>query len=128
MEALLGHHIDSFREDYIKITVEGLITKEIMITAISELMHHSDYITKHSLWDLSGGSLGLSIGDLKEIVGILNLYKPETKSFANKSAIVVPGEMHKAVVNIFISMSKMLPFKYMVFERINDAKTFLSKA
>lgn len=123
----MGHYIDSSREDYIKITVEGVITKDIMITAISELMHHKDYITKHSLWDLSGGSLGLSIGDLREIVGILNLYKPKERSFANKSAIVVPSEMHKAVVNIFISMSKMLPFKYMVFERIDNAKAFLSK-
>ena len=123
----MNHQIDASHEDYIKVAVDGRITKDIMIAAISELMHHPDYISKHSLWDLSGGSLGLSIGDLKEIVGILKLYKPKEKSFANKSAIVVPGAMHKAVVNIFISMSKTLPFKYTVFEHINDAQAFLSK-
>ena len=121
----MAHQIDASHSTYIQVTVRGRIGKDVLIAAMSELMQHPEYTIKHSLWDLSGGSLGLSISDLREIVDMLRLYKPKEKSFANKSAIVVPGEMHKAVVNIFISMSKMLPFEYTVFQNAGDAKTFL---
>lgn len=121
----MEYHLDTSHDRYIKVTVSGVITKSMLITAISELMGHPDYIHKHSLWNLSESSVGLTISDLKEIVGVLSLYKPEDNNFANKSAIVVPGEMHKAIVDLFIKMSKWLPFKYKAFYNVEEAEAFL---
>ncbi len=121
----MEHDLNASPKQYIEITVSGRVYKEGLISAISELMNHPDYTQKHTLWNFYEFSVGLSIGDLKEITGVLSLYKPEDKNFANKSAIVVPGEMHKAMVDLFIAMSKFLPFKYKVFKDKEKAKDFL---
>ena len=105
------YDLDVSHEKYIKVTVSGVVDKASLIAAMSELMQHSDYIQKHSFWNFHEAVMGLSIGDLKEIADVLRLYKPKEMVFANKSAIVVPGEMHKVMVDLFIEMTKLLPFK-----------------
>ncbi len=121
----MAYALDASHEKYIKITVSGIIEKVSFVAAISELMQHSEYLYKHSLWDLSDSTMGLTIGDLKEIAGVLSLYKPKEKDFANKSAIVVPGQMHKAMADLFINMATRLPFKYCAFNDTNKAAVFL---
>ncbi len=117
--------LDASNKKYIKVTVSGIVDKSNLVAAMSELMQHSEYIKKHSFWDFYEATIGLTIGDLKEIAGVLKLYKPKIKDFANKSAIVVPGEMHKAMVDLFITMTKLLPFEYKVFNDRKKAEAFL---
>ncbi len=117
--------LDASHEKYIKTTVSGMVTKPYLISAISQLMQHPEYIDKHSLWDFSEANMGISIEDLQEIVGILRLYKPKQKNFANKSALLVPGQMNNAMVNLFVTMSKLLPIKYRVFKDWNKAEEYL---
>ena len=111
----MNHSVDPSHDKYISIALNGKITLEVMIAAISELMGHSDYKAKHSLWDFSKGYLGLSINDLKQIVRFLEMYTPENKSSANKAAMVIPRGIHQAIMKIFISMSSTLPYEYEVF-------------
>jgi len=121
----MEYELDASHNKYIKVTVSGIIEKVSLIAAISELMQHSEYLSKHTLWDLSNSTVGLTIGDLKEIAGVLRLFKPKEKNFANKSAIVVPGQMHKAMVDLFITMANRLPFKYKAFNDNEEAIAFL---
>ncbi len=121
----MEYALDASHEKYIAMIVTGVVEKESLIIAMSELLQHPEFLTKHSLWDLSNAELGLTIGDLKEITGILKLYKPKEEVFASRSAIVVPGQMHKAMVNLFITMTKRLPFKYNAFNDRYEAETFL---
>ncbi|MCP3873986.1 MAG: hypothetical protein GY699_12620 [Desulfobacteraceae bacterium] len=121
----MEYDLNTSIEKYIEVTVSGLVDKTGLIAAISELMNHPDYTQKNTLWNFYESSIDLNIGDLKEISEVLSFYKPEDKKFANKSAIVVPGEMHKAMVDLFISMSKFLPFKYKAFRDKEKAKAFL---
>lgn len=94
---------------------------------MKDLVTHPEYEAKHSLWDFSRAEQGsLGILDIKEIVGFLRLYKPRGKTFANKSAIMVSSQFHMGIVNVFISMSKILPFKYQVFTKFEEAVKFLS--
>ena len=120
-----AHRLDASHNKYIKMTVPGSVTKAVLGDAISDLMTHEEYVHKHVLWDFSESSMGLNISDLREIIGILRLYQPKGKNFAAKSAIVVPGVMHKAMVDMFITMSKMLPFKYAAFRDMESAIRFL---
>ena len=71
----MEYQLDASHNKYIKVTVSGIIEKVGFIAAISELMQHSEYLNKHSLWDLSNSTVGLTIGDLKEIAGVLRLFK-----------------------------------------------------
>ncbi len=121
----MKYDLDASNEKYIKVTVSGIVDKSNLVAAMSDLMQHSEYIQKHSFWDFYDSTIGLTIGDLKELAGVLKLYKPKIKEFANKSAIVVPGEMHKAMVGLFITMTKMLPFEYKVFNDKEKAEAFL---
>ena len=122
----MTYSLDASHDRFIRVNVSGEITKAKLVNAMSELMSHPQYTDKHSLWDLSNARLGLTIGDLKEITAILRLYRPEKDDFANHAAILVPGEMHRAVADLFIAMTKMLPFEYSAFNEINDAIAFLS--
>ena len=121
----MEYELDTSHETYIKISVSGVVDKVNLIAAISELVMHPDYEKKYSLWDFSRGKMGLSIGDLKEVVGILRLYKIKSKNFANKSAILVPGMLNKAIADVFTTMSKFLPFEYKVFTEFDKAEAFL---
>ncbi len=66
--------------------------------------------------------------DIKEIIGFLGLYKPKDETFANKSAFLVSSQMNKALVNVYITLSKLLPFTYRVFTELPDAEKFLKEA
>lgn len=121
----MEYKLDASHKQYITVKTTGVITKSMLIAAISELMNHPEYPQKHTLWNFSESSTGLTIGDLKEIASILSLYKPKDKNFANKSAIVVPGQMHSAMADLFITMAKLLPFDYKAFRDIQKAKAFL---
>ncbi len=117
--------LDTSHEKYIKIKVSGMVTKSYFISAVSQLVQHPEYIDKHSFWDFTEASMGISIEDLHEIVGILRLYKPKQKNFANRSALLVPGQMNHAMVNVFATMTKLLPFKYKVFKDWDKAEAYL---
>jgi len=69
--------------------------------------------------------MGLSISDLTEIIGVLKLYRPKQKEFANKSALLVSGRMNSAMVTMFTTMTKMLAFKYKVLKDEKSAESFL---
>jgi hypothetical protein len=77
------------------------------------------------MWHFTEGTSELTIADLREIAGIFSLYKPKIKEFANKSAIIAPGLMNKAIGEIFVSMTRLLPVKYKVFDDIESAEAFL---
>ncbi len=117
--------LDSSHENYIVMEVSGLIEKTELICAMSELLNHPEYPSKHTFWDLSQAGMGLSIGDLREIIGVLALYKPEKKNFADKSAILVPGQMNRAMGELFVTMAKALPFRYKVFNSREQAASYL---
>ncbi|WDP89033.1 MAG: hypothetical protein HUN04_04525 [Desulfobacter sp.] len=121
----MAFELDSPHDKYIKIKVSGVIEKATLISAISQLMNHPEYTDKHSYWDFTNASMGLTISDLNEIAGVLKLYKPGTKNFADKSALVVPGTLTSAMAEMFVKMSNVLPFKYRVFTEPNDAIEFL---
>ncbi len=123
----MNYTLDVSHEKYIKIIVSGHIDKTSLVEAISEVMQHPDYVQKNTFWDCRSGSMGLTIGDLNEIVGILKSYKPKEKIIGNKSAIVVPGEMNKAMMEIFVTMSKWFPINFKIFTDIDKAIKFVFK-
>ena len=48
------------------------------------------------------------------------------KEFANKSAFLVSNQMHKALVNVYISLSTSLPFTYKVSTEQIEVEKFLT--
>ena len=94
---------------------------------MGELINHPDYSKKNSLWDLTQALQGnIAMSDIKEIIGFLRLYRPKGKSFSNKGAFLVSSNVNKALINIYITLSKMLPFKYRVFTEQIEAEHFLT--
>ncbi len=124
----MEHSINNSHPVYILILVSGVVDKKRILAAMSELFTHPDYHSKHSMWDFSGASMGLSIGDLGEIAGVLKLFKPQKKNFANRVALVVPMIMEMGMAKVFLSISKLLPFDYKVFENREQALPFLTSA
>lgn len=98
---------------------------ETTLAAMEELVSHPEYYDKHSFWDFSTAQVGLAIQDLKEIAGVMKLFKPARKKFANKAALLVAGRMNLAIVNIFIAFSTMLPFEYKAFCEHEEAVEYL---
>ena len=123
----MGHTLNADNSTYIRMTVQGLLDKAAAMAAMDELLAHPEYPVKHTLWDLRAARMGLSIQDLREIAGILKLYTPPSKDFANKAAFVINNRMELAMANIFISLSAFLPFKYKAFPKIEPAETYLSE-
>lgn len=121
----MGYELNVSHETYIEVTANELITKDELIKAISMLMLHDEYTEKHVLWNFSEASWKVNIGDLREVLGVVRLYKPETE-FANKSAIVVPDDINRALVEVFIMMTRLLPFDCKVFRKKEDAVGFIS--
>lgn len=117
--------LDATHDKFIKMTVSGLVLKPELISAVSQLMQHPEYVEKNSYWDFTEASMGLAISDLSEVIGILRLYRPPKKDFANKSAFLISGEMNSAMANVFITMARMLPFKIKVFNDKGKAESFL---
>ncbi len=122
----MEHSLDDSHTLYILITISGVVDKKGVITAMSELFTHPDFQSKHTMWDFTRASMGLSIGDLREIIGILKLFKPPRKNFANRVALVVPMRMEMNMAKIFLSISKLLPFDYKVFENREQTLPFLT--
>ncbi len=122
----MEYQLDNSHSRYIRMTVTDLVHKKGLTAAISELMAHPDYPSKHALWDFTQAAMGLSMGDLREIAGVLRLYKTRKKNFANKSALVVPGFLDMSMARIYVSLSKLLPFDYRVFQTIDEALDFLT--
>ncbi len=121
----MGYIIDRSHDKYIKITVSGLADKETLLKAAAEVLQDPEYTVKNTMWLFSEAKLGLDIADLKELAGIFSLYKPEVKEFANKSAIVLSGRLLTAMGEIFVTMTKLLPVRYKVFNDIKAAEAFL---
>ena len=121
----MDFELDSPHEKYIKITITELIVKPELISVMAQILQHPDYLDKQTLWDLREANMGLSIWDLKEIVGVLRLYKPPKKDFANKAALFVPGKFNSAMAEMFVAMSKLLPIKYRVFNDLKQAESYL---
>ncbi len=124
----MDHSLDDSHPDYILIQVSGIVDKKGIVAAMSEVFTHPDYHCKHSLWDFNRAVMGLSIGDLREISGVLKLFKPPKKNFANRVALVVPMVMEMNMAKVFLSISKFLPFDYRVFETKKQALPFLTSA
>ncbi len=70
----MKHTLDNSHSVYIQMNVTGVVDKSGLLSAMSELINHPDYQDKHSLWDFTHATMGLSIGDLGEIVGVLGLF------------------------------------------------------
>ncbi|MDD9301193.1 MAG: hypothetical protein HUK40_02160 [Desulfobacter sp.] len=101
--------------------------KQGTMAAMADLILHPEYPYKHSLWDFTRGTqMKLSMGDLREIVGVLKLLSTREKGFANKSALLVPHMMGMGMAKIYVSLSKLLPFEYKIFTQINEAMDFLA--
>ena len=122
---LLEYFISNEHNRYLRITVTGILSKNSMIKAIRDTMTHPEYNCKHSFWDCSDASMGMSLIDLKEIVGIFRLYKPEKSTFANRVAILLTGNMNEAMVSLLIPMTRVLPFKFKLFTNHEKAEKFL---
>ena len=121
----MAAEVDWSHDTYVKIRISGLLTKPGLIGIMSEILQHPDYTRKHTFWDLRQGKMGLSITDLKEIVGVLRLYRPETEHFADRAALLVSGKMNDAMAQIFVAMTRLLPIRYRVFNDRKAAETFL---
>ncbi len=121
----MEHVLDNSHPLYIQLNIFGTLDKPSLLSAMSEVFQHPDYMNKHSLWNFTQATMGLSIEDLNEIVGVLSLFKPQQKNFANKVALVVPTIMELSMAKIFVSLSKFLPFSYKIFKTKEDAKAFL---
>tara|TARA_B100000614_G_scaffold240530_1_gene240975 strand:- start:1775 stop:2134 length:360 start_codon:yes stop_codon:yes gene_type:complete len=117
--------MDDSHDRYIRITVAGSLEATSMSEAISRLMRHPDYDIKHSYWDCRKAVMGMTLSDLTEIVRVFNMYKPETEVFANRSAILVAGEVNRSMVKMFISAVKMFKFNFRVFTVPGEAEAFL---
>ncbi len=123
----MEYRIEDHHNGYIKIVIHGPLVKDKILPVMSELLCHPEYPVKNSLWDLRGATMNLSFEDLKEIVGIMKLYKPKTKKFANKSALLVSGKLEIALANLFVLIAKFLPFDYRAFTSLSEAEVFSSK-
>ncbi len=122
----MDYKLDDSHQQYIIIEVTGTLEKVTLLKTMGQLINHPDYSRKHSLWDLRQASQGnLDILDIKEIVGFLRLYRPKDESFANKGAFLVSSDVNKALINIYITLSRLLPFKYQVFTQESEAVGFL---
>jgi hypothetical protein len=117
--------LDASHKKYIKITISGLVMKPALISVMAKILQHPEYLDKHTFWDLTEASMGLSIADLKEIVGVLRLYKPERKNFADRAAMLVSGKLNSAMLEMFVTMSKLLPIKYRVFNDWDKAEAYI---
>lgn len=102
-----------------KITISGLIP------VMAQVLQHSQYPDRHVYWDLTQADMGLSIGDRREIIGVLRLYQPEKKSFSDRSSLLVSGSLNRAMGDLFVSMAKVLPFKYRIFTDPEEAEAYL---
>ncbi len=120
--------IDTSIDSFFKIVVTGIVNKADLNPVLSEIITHPDYAKKNTLWDYSSAHLDLNIEDITELSGILRLIKPKTENFANKSVIVVPGEMDKAKVDFFISTTKLGPLKFKVFQDTKSAESYLQES
>ncbi len=121
----MDFQLDASHEKYIKITISGLVVKPELISVMAKILQHPEYLDKHTFWDLTEASMGLSVADFKEIIGVMRLYKPERKDFADKAALLVPGKFNSAMAEMFVTMSKLLPIKYRVFNDWDEAEAYL---
>jgi hypothetical protein len=117
--------IDSSHDRYMKITISGVLVKPELIAVMAQILQHPEYPDKHTLWDLTRASMGLSIADLKEIVGVMRLYRPARKDFADRAALIIPGKFNTAMAEVFVAMSKVLPIKYRVFNDRDKAEAYV---
>jgi hypothetical protein len=117
--------LDWSHDQYVRITVSGTINKTDLVGLMAEILQHPDYTKKHTFWDLRHVTMGLSIADLREIIGVLKLYRPQTRDFADRAALLVPGKMNQAMAQVFVTMTRMLPIRYQVFSDWETAQQFL---
>ncbi|MBU0970888.1 MAG: hypothetical protein KKC20_09595 [Proteobacteria bacterium] len=122
----MDYQLNASHPDYIQIVVTRVVEKTGLAHAMSAVFQHPEYPFKHSLWDFSAATgMGLNIGDLREIIGTLRLFRPRDNNFANKVALVVPNHMHRAMAGIFVSLATLLPFEYKLFKTNGAAIKFL---
>ncbi len=121
----MPYSIKNHHQNYLEIVVKGLFDKKSALAAMNELLNHPEYYDKNSLWNFSSAQVGLSLMDLKEIAGVMKLFIPKQKQFADKVALFVSGRVHLGIANIFVTLSTLLPFKYKAFSDIKKAKAYL---
>lgn len=112
-------------DHYLEIVFDGILVKQTILESLNQLLNHPEYYEKHSLWNMSASRLGFSIGDAKEIIGVMHLFKPKQKHFANKSVLLVSGPMGLSMVRMFTEMAQDLPFEFSVFSDHSQARAHL---
>ena len=122
-----GFTINDSHKDYLEIVITGLLHKTLILNASRSVLNHPDYYTKNTLWDFTRARMGLNIQELKEIIGILGLFRPQKSEFANRGAFLVKGRMNASIANMFVGMTALLPFKYRVFSDIQNAKAYVKQ-
>lgn len=122
----MGYRLEPDHNSYLHIILEGRLDKATALAAMNDLMIHPEYPVKNTLWDFDKVQMGLNLQDIGEIVGILRLYKPVNKKFANRVAFLVKNQMELAMANVFIAGTALLPFKYKAFTDLNKARRFLA--
>lgn len=122
----MEYAINDTPDNFFRITVSGKVTKDELMPAMSEIITHPDYARKHTLWDYSSANLGLNMDDIHELSGILKLLKPGTEDFADRSVIVVKGEMVRQQVEMFVSMAGSGPLTFRVFTDLSAAEAYLN--
>lgn len=121
----MEYHIDESHNRYNIVKVSGDVDKVGLFEAISDHLKRSNFKYKHAIYDFTGAYPAISVSGLREIIGILDHYKPQSMNFANRCAILVLGQIHKDMVEYFIKISEALPFEFASFDNIMGAKAFL---
>ncbi len=121
----MGYILDS-EIKYLKIVVDSQLDKQTVLAALNELIEHPEYSVKHTLWDLRRADNSLSMVDLKEIAGIMKLFKPRNQPFANKAVLLVSGKLNIAMANLFVGLTIPLLFEYKAFHDHEKAKIYLN--
>ncbi len=112
-------------DHYLEVVFDGVLAKHTVLSSLNQLLNHPEYYEKHSLWNMSESKSGVSMNDFKEIVGVMRLFSPKQIDFANKSALLVSGQVNTSLAEMFTEMARTLPFDFKVFSDSSSARAHL---
>ncbi len=112
-------------DHYLEVVFDGVLVKHTVLSSINQLLNHPEYYEKHSLWNMTDSRVGFSMTDIKEIIGVMRLFSPKKADFANRSALLVAGQVNVSLAEIVIEMARSLPFDFKVFSDPSRAKKHL---
>jgi hypothetical protein len=112
-------------DHYLEVVFNGLLVKQTVLSSLNRLLNHPEYYEKHSLLNFSDIRVGVSMNDIKEILGVMRLFSPKKADFANRSAWLVAGQVNRSLAEMIIEMAKTLPFDFKVFSDSSRARGHL---